>query len=277
MIEIAGYELELAQLIEWGGMAVKAILIFVVGWLVSKWAHRLAIRQVEKRGLDLALGRFLASLLQWSLLGAAALATIETVGIEVTGFMAVFASAGLAVGLALQGNLSHFASGVMILIFRPFTVGDVVEVGGKTGKVQEVGLFATVLHTPGNHRVIVPNGSITGSTITNYTAIGTRRVEVDVGVAYGEDPARIVEILTEATRGCPLLLEDPPISIAFVGLGASSIDFRVLAFAKASDWWDATGDVRTRCYNACNEHDIDIPYQQVVIHNAQQAEAVAAK
>jgi small conductance mechanosensitive channel len=205
------------------------------------------------------------------------LATTETVGIQVTGFMAVFASAGLAVGLALQGNLAHFASGVMILIFRPFTVGDVVQIGGITGKVQEVGMFATVLHTPGNQKIIVPNGAITGGIITNYTALGTRRVEVDVGVAYGEDPARIVQILSDAARGCPMLLEDPPIGVAFVGLGASSIDFRVLAFSKVDDWVAATGDVRTRCYNACNANDIDIPYQQIVLHRAEAAESAAAK
>lgn len=252
----------------WGPKLLGAIVIFIVGWFVSRWAHSRTIRTVDARGLDKALGRFIASLIQWTVLLAAVIAAVDTVGFEVTSLVAVFASAGLAVGLALQGNLSHFASGVMVLIFRPFTIDDVVTVAGNTGKVVEVGLFATTLHTPDGKKIIVPNGAITGGTIVNITTLGTRRAEVAVGVAYGEDPARVTQLLEEAVRSCEAVIEDPPVGVAFVGLGASSLDFNVMGWCKSADYLVAMNQIRIACYNTLNEAGIEIPFNQIVVHQA---------
>ncbi len=257
----------------WGPRIIGAIAIFAIGWIVSKWAHSRTVGIVNKKELDQALGRFLASLVQWTVMLAAVIAAVDTVGFEVTSLVAVFASAGLAVGLALQGNLAHFASGVMILIFRPFTIGDVVTVAGSTGAVVEVGLFATTLHTPDGLQIIVPNGAITGGTIVNVTTRGTRRADVAVGVDYGTDPLVVIDLLTKAAQACPSVLDEPGVAVAFVGLGDSSIDFSVMGWSKSADYLAALHEIRSACYNTLNEANIGIPYPQVVHHQAEAAGA----
>lgn len=259
------------QLIAWGLQGLQALLVMAVGWVVAKMVYGRILGIIQSRGLDLALGRFLAQIARWSILGATVIAALGIVGVEVMGLMAVFASAGVAVGLALQGNLSNFASGVMILVFRPFDVGDVITAAGSTGAVQEIGLFATTMHTPGNEKIIVPNSAITGGTILNLTTLGTRRAAIPVGVAYGSDAVQVMGILSKAAASVPLVLEDPAVAVAFTGLGASSIDFTVLVWAKSSDWVAVQGAVRHACYDALNEAGIDIPFDQVVVHQASDA------
>lgn len=247
---------------------LQAALILGVGWVLSKWARRLALQTIEARQLDLALGRFLSSILQWTVIAASVLASLEAVGFETTSLLAVFASAGIAVGLALQGSLSNFASGVMLLVFRPFDIGDVVTIAGNTGAVQEIGLFATVLFTADGQKVIVPNSGVTGATIVNVTTRGTRRTDVAVGVAYGADPVRVAEILTRAARSCELVLAEPEVTVGFVGLGASSIDFSVMAWCRSAEFQAASWQVRQACYRALAEAGIEIPFPQVVMHQA---------
>ena len=152
-----------------------AFLIFVVGWTASKWANSLALRAFERRKLDPAMSRFLASLVQYGVLAAAVIAALDRTGVPSTSFVPILGSAGLAIGLALQGSLGNFASGVMILLFRPFTLNDAVSVAGHTGRVEEIGLFATTLITPDNETIIVPNAQVTGGSIVNLTALGRRR------------------------------------------------------------------------------------------------------
>jgi len=254
--------------IEWALLGGQALLVLVIGWIVSNMFYSRTVAMIQARGLDLALGRFLAQMVRWSILGATIIAALGIVGVEVMGLMAVFASAGVAVGLALQGNLSNFASGVMILIFRPFDVGDVITAGGSTGGVQEIGLFATTLHTPGNEKIIVPNSAITGGSIENLTTLGIRRAAIDVGVAYGSDAVKVMGILKEAADSCDLVIGEPATAVAFTGLGASSVDFTVLVWAKSGDWVGVQGQVRHACYDALNEAGIDIPFNQIVVHNA---------
>lgn len=257
----------------WGLRILGAIAIFVVGWIASKTANRMMVRFVQKRDLDAMLGRFLATLLQWTVLGAAAIAAMGTVGIETTSLVAVFASAGVAIGFALQGSLSNFAAGVMILVFRPFAIDDVITAGGSTGRVIEIGLFATILHTPDGLKIIVPNGAVTSGTIVNITTLGKRRADVPVGVAYGEDPQTVMAILERACASCEAVVADPAPAVAFVGLGDSSIDFMVMGWGASGDYLAALHQIRTACYEALNAEGIDIPYPQVVMH---QAEAAAA-
>ena len=248
--------------------AVTALLVFVVGWMASKWAHRLVITVLRKRQLDEALGRFLAAMAQYAVLAAFAIAALEHVGIASTSLTAIFASAGLAVGLALQGSLGNFASGVMILFFRPFTLTDRIEAGGQTGVVDDIGLFATTLKSPSNETIIVPNSAVTGGVITNYTKAGTLRGSVDVGVAYGADVTQVMELLLKATGETDLVLAEPAPAIAFVEMGASSINFVVMPWSTCDNYLGMLHNVRKACYEALNEAGIDIPYDQLVIHKA---------
>ncbi|MGB1700659.1 MAG: mechanosensitive ion channel family protein, partial [Nannocystaceae bacterium] len=163
---------------------VAAVAILLVGMFVARWLDGIALRAFRARKVDEALSRFLASLVRWSVLAMALVTALGAVGIETTSFVALLASAGLAVGLALQGSLAHFASGVMLLLFRPFSIGDFVEIAGKTGAVDEIGLFATTLSTPTGDTITIPNSSITSGVITNHSRAGRRRGTVAIGVAY---------------------------------------------------------------------------------------------
>jgi small conductance mechanosensitive channel len=248
--------------------ALMALLVFIAGWIVSKWTHRLITRVVQKRGLDESLGRFLASIAQYAVLAAFTIAALEHVGIASTSLVAIFASAGLAVGLALQGSLGNFASGVMILLFRPFTLNDKIQAGGSTGVVADIGLFATTLMTPHNETVIVPNSAVTGGVITNYTKVGTLRADIAVGVAYGQDIGKVMEILMTAVQNTDLVLKDPAPAIAFVEMAASSINFSVMCWSTCDDFLGMQHNVRKACYEALNAANIEIPFDQLVIHKA---------
>ncbi len=248
--------------------AAKAILIFVIGWIAAKWTNRFGLALFRKRKLDEAVSRFLASLLQYAVLAAAVVAALGAVGVETTSLIAILGSAALAVGLALQGSLANFASGVMVLIFRPFTIGDVVTAAGHTGKVDEIGLFATILITPDNQKVIIPNAQATGGSIVNVTVLGTRRVVVEIGVAYGSDPDEVMKLLIGAAKSIENVLDDPEPAAALTGFGASSVNYTVFSWAKSADWLGVTGATRVAVYNALNEAGIEIPFDQVVMHQA---------
>lgn len=247
---------------------VVVLLIFVGGWIVSKWTHALMIRALRRSKLDESLARFLASLAQYAVLAAAIIMALAKVGLETTSLVALLASAGLAIGLALQGSLSHFASGVMLLVFRPFTINDYVEAGGKSGTIDEIGLFATTMITPDNHRVTIPNSSITGGPIINFTVMGKRRAVIKVGVAYGADVDRVVELLTEAVDAVPAVMDDPAPTVVFVDLGASSLDFDVRVWAPNDTFFPMQHAVRKAIYDKLNGAGIDIPFNQVVVHQA---------
>ena len=244
-----------------------AILIFIVGIVVAGWAASLIRRGLKKRDLDASLIGFLSSLGRWLVLAAAVIAALEAVGVQTTSLVALLGSAGIAIGLALQGNLAHFASGVMILIFKPYRVDEYIETAGKEGWVKEVGLFTTTMLTVDNETVIIPNGAATGGVIINYSRAGTRRVGVDVGVAYGTKVSQVIEILDAATKACEFVEQDKPVVIAFVGLGASSIDFKILAHCTPANYADMLHTVRTAAYNALDKAGIEIPFNQLVLHN----------
>ncbi|NVB37155.1 mechanosensitive ion channel [Pseudenhygromyxa sp. WMMC2535] len=256
--------------------AVVAILIFVLGWFVAKWAHSLTVKVLRKSKLDESMARFLGSLAQFGVLAATVIAALGTVGIETTSLVAMLGAAGVAIGLALQGNLSHFASGVMLLSFRPFTVGDVVEIGGKLGTVDEIGLFATTVITFDNLRVTIPNSSITSGAITNYSVLGRRRAVIDIGVAYGSDIDQVTELLLDAARSVEVVLEDPAPAAVFMSFGASSLDFVVRVWSKNADFGDMQHQVRRAIYNALDKAGIDIPFNQIVLHQADAAEIQAS-
>lgn len=249
--------------------AATVLLIFVVGWIVSKWVHGLALRALRRSKLDESLARFLAALTQYAVLAVAVTMALARVGLQTTSLVAILASAGLAIGLALQGSLSHFASGVMLLLFRPFTIGDFVDAGGKSGTIEEIGLFATSITTPDNHRVTIPNSAITGGAITNFTVLGQRRATVKVGVGYGSDVDEVEELLGQAVRAVPTVLEEPAPAVVFVDLGAHALDFDVRAWAKNADFGAMQHALRRSIYDKLNAAGIDMPYNQIVVHQSE--------
>lgn len=248
--------------------AAKAILIFVVGWIVAKWANSISLSLFRKRKLDEAVSRFMASLVQYGVLAATVVASLGAVGVETTSLIAILGSAALAVGLALQGSLANFASGVMVLIFHPFTIGDVITVAGETGKVDEIGLFATTMITPDNKKIIIPNAQATGGSIVNITVLGTRRVGIEIGVAYGSKPDEVMAILIKAASAVEGVIPDPAPAAALTSFGASSVNYTVFTWAKSADWLAVSGGTRVAIYNALNEAGIEIPFDQVVMHQA---------
>jgi small conductance mechanosensitive channel len=245
-----------------------ALLILIIGWIISKWVNSLTRKVLLGRKIDEALSRFLGQIAQYVVLAAALIAALEAVGVVTTSLIAILGSAGLAVGLALQGNLGHFASGVMILFFRPFGLGDIISAGGHTGLVDDIGLFATTLKTPDNEKAIVPNGGVTGGPIVNHTVLGQRRGSIEVGVAYGSDLAKVIEILEKAAKRADLVLADPAPAVAFVGLGASSLDLVVMPWSTSDDYLGMLHNVRTAVYEELNAAGVDIPFNQIVVHNA---------
>lgn len=248
--------------------AVGALLIFTVGWLVSKWLHRLLLRVALARQLDRSLAMFLAALAQYAVLVAVVIAALGRVGVETTSVVALFASAGLAVGLALQGSLANFASGVLLLLFRPMVIGDTVTAGGHSGKVEEIGLFATNLLSPANELIVIPNGQVTGGSIINHTARGTRRAAIEIGVAYGASIEAVSAALLLAAARTGRVLKDPAPRVIMSGFGASSLDFVVHAWSTVDDFLTMQDELRRAIYEALNAANIEIPFPQLVVHKA---------
>jgi small conductance mechanosensitive channel len=201
-------------------------------------------------------------------LAAGLITALGKVGVETTSLLAIFASAGLAVGLALQGSLANFASGVLILFFRPFSLGDKVQVAGQTGAVSDIGLFATTLLTIDNQTVIVPNSAATGGTIVNITTRGTLRGSIDFGVAYGTDLVQAMQTAQAAVAELDVVLDDPAPAVAFIEIGASSPNFQVHCWCNSADYLTMLHEARLAIYNALDREGIEIPFDQVVIHQA---------
>ncbi len=221
-----------------------AIAIFVVGWIVSKWASRLVRGVFSHRKLDQALAGFVASMVQYTVLAVAVITALGAVGLQTTTLVAVFASAGLAIGLALQGSLGNFASGVMILLFRPFTVGDKVTAASHTGVVSDIGLFATTLVTADNETIIIANSAVTSASITNFTKLGTLRGQVPVVLAFGTDTRHAVTVLEKAAKRAGLVLATPAVAVALTGLGPRGLELTVMPWANTGDYLGMLDNVR---------------------------------
>ena len=250
---------------------VIALLILSIGWIVSKWGKKLTYRMLTVKKLDEALARFLSGIIQYVILAAAVISSLETVGVQTTSLVAILASAGLAIGLALQGSLSNFSSGVMLLFFRPFNLGDKITAAGHTGAVMNIGVFTTTLLTLDNEKIIIPNSSITSGSIVNFAAERTLRGCVDVGIHYGTDIGAVIDVLKKAASRSACVLKDPAPAIAFTELGASALNFKVFAWCKWEDYLDMLHHVRRAVYEDLDKAGIKIPYQQIVIHQAKPA------
>lgn len=242
-------------------------LLVIGAWVVASTLGRLTRKQLSRSGrLDKTLVRFAASLVHYGVLAAALVGCLGMFGFETASFAAVLASAGLAVGLAFQGTLSNFASGVMLLMFRPFKTGDVVRTAGELATVESVELFTTELTTFDNRRVIVPNSAIFGSKIENLTHHATRRVDLSVGVAYDADIDATRKVLESVAPAIDKALKEPGAAIVLTGLGASSVDWSVRIWAKKEDYWEVYQEGYRQIKQRLDEAGIGIPFPQMDLH-----------
>lgn len=253
-----------------------ALLFLFAAWIVAGWIGRLVRQKLEKANFDLTLTKFFANISRTAIMLIAVLSCLGTFGVESTSFAAVLAAAGFAVGLAMQGTLSNFSAGVMLLVFRPFKAGDVVTVNGQTGKVDEIDLFTTRLDTPDNRRIIVPNSAVFGNTIENITYHPTRRVDVGVGTDYSADLAQTRDILSKLADAVPERLQDRDTQVALTDLGDSSINWQVRVWVNAGDYWPVKEALTRDIKNALDNAGIGIPFPQMDVHfDAAPAQAAA--
>lgn len=261
-------------IIKYGSMLFVALLIFVIGKMLARAISNGVVRAMTKRDVDVTITRFVGSLVYGLLFAFVVVAALSQLGIETTSFIALLGAAGLAVGLALQGSLSNFAAGVLLIIFRPLRAGDFVEAGGVSGVVEEVGIFTTVLKTGDNKTIIVPNSGIMGSTITNYSLEENRRVDLVVGISYEADIRTAREIVQQLMAADSRILKDPAASISVAELANSSVNLAIRPWVKAADYWPVRGELLEAIKNHFDEAGIGIPYPQMDVHFVQ-AEAIA--
>ena len=255
--------------IDLGGRILAALIIFIIGKLIVNWINRLFAKMLERRKVDASIQSFLKSIVNITLLVLLFLAVIGKLGIELTSFAALLASAGVAIGMALSGNLSNFAGGVIILVFRPYKVGDYIEAStGASGTVTDIQIFHTVLTTPDNRIVFAPNGAMSGAVVTNYSRKDTRRVDFSFGVEYGTDfelaKSTIIEVISKDSR----ILKDPAPFIELGALAESSVNITVRVWVNAADYWGVNFDMNKNVYATFNEKGISFPFPQLTVHQA---------
>jgi len=257
----------LALITSYGLNVLGAVVVLIVGLIVSGWAKRAVQRMLRRSGrVDDTLTGFLGSLVKYSVVAFTVIAALQQFGVEATSLVAVFGAAGLAIGLALQGTLSNVAAGVMLLLFRPFKVGDYIEAGGHGGSVKEILLFTTELATPDNVQIIIPNAAIWGTAIKNFSFNDTRRVDLVMGIDYGDNidtaMATINRVIGEESR----TLSDPESLVAVSELADSSVNLVVRVWVNAGDYWDVRFDLTKKLKEQLEADGISIPFPQSVVH-----------
>jgi small conductance mechanosensitive channel len=250
----------------WVIKIVIALLIYLIGKWIAKRITNFVRKLMEARDSDPTLVNFLSNVVYAILLIAVILAALDTLGLPVTSLIAVVGAAGLAVGLALKDSLGNFASGVMLVMFRPFKKGDFVEVAGVAGSVEEIRIFSTTLTTPDNKLIIIPNGQVASDTITNYSANEQRRVDLVFGVGYDDDLKVAREVLVRLCADHPKVLDDPETKIFVMNLGDSSVDFAVRPWAKTEDYWTVYSDLLEQAKVELEAAGCNIPYPQTDVH-----------
>lgn len=247
---------------------IMALLIFIIGkWAVNKIVALLGKVLRKVKGMDETLIKFLENIVYYALMIVVLLTSLGKLGVETTSFLAILGAAGLAIGLALKDSLGNFASGVMIIMFKPFKVGDVVTAAGVTGSVSEVGIFNSVFTTPDNQKIIIPNGAITSGSITNINANDTRRVDLIVGIGYEDDIKKTKEVLNDIISSHEKILLDKGITIAVSELADSSVNFVVRAWVKTPDYWDVKFALTETIKLRFDEEGISIPFPQQDVHH----------
>ena len=252
--------------IDLGIKVATALAIFLIGKFLIRILVRGISRVMQKQGVDKTLETFICNLVRVSLMVVVVIAAIGAIGIQTTSFIAIFGAAGLAVGLALQGSLSNFASGVLIVLFRPYRVGDFIEAAGIAGSVEQVQILTTILKTGDNKQIIVPNSQIMDSIITNYSANDTRRVDMMVGVSYDDDLDKVRKTLEELLAADGRILAEPAPTIAVSALADSSVNFVVRPWVNAADYWGVMFEMTEAIKKRFDKEGISFPFPQQDVH-----------
>jgi len=252
--------------ITWGGKLLIAVAILVIGLMITKKLSKVMAKMLDKKGFDASLKTFLISMVSISLKIMVIITALTQLGVEMTSFMALIGAAGLAIGMAFSGTLGNFAGGVMILIFRPYKVGDYISAQGEEGFVQEIQIFNTILLSLDNKTIIVPNGSMANGNMTNFTEEENRRVDFVVGIAYGDDYDKAKSVLEGFIADDPKILDSPE---SFIGLGEladSSVNITLRVWCKTEDYWDVFFKMNERIYKEFDKAGLNIPFPQLDVH-----------
>ncbi len=251
---------------QYGLKIIGAIIIFIIGKWVAKWLQKVVVKLMEKNKVDSTLVSFIQSIVYILMMVVVILAALNAVGVDTTSFAAILAAAGLAIGLALQGTLGNIGSGVLLISFRPFNVGDVVTVSGETGTVAGISMFATILHTPDNKVITIPNTAVTGGNIINFSAQKTRRLDLTFGIGYDDDLKLAKSILENIMKEDERVLADPAPFVGVKELGDSSVNFAFRPWVKSEDYWGVYFDMMEKVKLTFDEKGISIPFPQMDIH-----------
>ncbi len=255
-----------AYLITWGISGVQALLVFIVGrWLARKLVG-LSGKAMTRSKMDVMLINFVESMLYWVLLLIVVVAALSQLGVDTTSMIALLGAAGLAVGLALKDTMSNFAAGVLLLMFRPFRVGDYITAGGVSGTVEKIHIFTSTVITPDNREIIVPNSAIYGDVITNFSARATRRVDMTFGISYGDDIRKAKDVMMSVITSHEKSLTDPAPLVAVSELADSSVNFTVRVWCKKEDYWSVFFDCQEQVKLALEAAGISIPFPQMDVH-----------
>lgn len=251
-----------------------ALIILIVGWMVAGWASRKCRAAVEKTPrIDSTLAPFLSNILRYLILAIVVIAVLGQFGVQTASIIAVLGTAGLAVGLALQGTLAHFAAGVVLLILRPFRTGEYIDAGSQAGTVQEIGLFATILRTFDGVYVHVPNGELANAAVKNYSRSGPRRIDVTVGIGYGEDVEKALAVALSFLKADSRVLEEPAPETMVLALADSSVNINLRCWVSNADYWSVLFDVNKGIKQRFEAEGISIPFPQRDVHILERKQA----
>jgi small conductance mechanosensitive channel len=251
---------------------IGALLILIVGQWVAKFLRRVVEKILTKSKVDPTLISFVKNITYAALLTFVILAALGQLGIQTTSFIAIIGAAGLAVGLALQGALANFAAGVLMILFRPFKIGDLIEGAGVTGIVEDIQIFTTQLKTPDNKTIIIPNAKLTTNNITNFSTKGTRRIDLVIGIGYEDDIQKAKTTITDILEQDQRILKDPPSTVAVAELGESSVDLAVRPWVESAEYWSVRSDILETIKQRFDAEGISFPFPQRDIHVYQHTE-----
>jgi small conductance mechanosensitive channel len=252
--------------VEYGGKFVLAVLIWIIGLFAIKMVIKLVDKGMQRSKMEITLRKFIISLINFGLKILLFVTVATIVGIKMTAFVTLIGAMGLAFGLALQGSLANFAGGVLINILKPYKIGDFIETGGIMGTVKEISIFNTILNTPDNKRIILPNSNVSNNNITNFSSEETRRVDLSFGVAYDTNTDRAIQIINDVIADHKYILRDPQPFVRIGNFGASSIDITVRVWGNSANYWDIHFDLLEQVKAAFDKAGIEIPFDQVDVN-----------
>ncbi len=251
-----------------GKSIIVALVVFIIGRYIVRFINKLVAQMLERRNVEPTIQSFLKSFLNILLITLLVITVVGSLGVNTTSFAALLASAGVAVGMALSGNLQNLAGGIILLIFKPYKVGDFIDAQGVSGTVKAIQIFHTILTTPDNKEIYVPNGALSSGNVVNYSKNATRRVEFIIGVEYGSDIEKVKEVTLNLIKSDSRILQEPAPFMAVSELAASSVDFTIRVWVNSSDYWGVSFDMKERIYTEYNKQGIGFPFPQLQIHHS---------